>query len=280
MCSKDDLYNEAEKYMYGKEVKCNYEKAIRLYSEAAEKGSSRAMLKLAVIYRDGEIAERDLEKSLKYYTDCAEHGGSEDLFRLAVIYQKGEITEKDESAAQKLYKRAAEMGFDKAQNNLAAIYKRNKEFVKAAYWYEKAKAQGSEAAEKNLKNMLEYDSRAIYEIALECRRRNEIETFEKLLRRAAHLNNTDAMKALADIEQDAETAEKLYIQAANQGSAAAAEILGDKYFKTSLKTAEKYYRAAYVAGSKTAAEKLAACYTDGRRLFKNKAKAEKLLKNL
>ncbi len=272
----EQFFEEAEKYMYGKEVKCNYTKAVELYTAAAEEGNLRAMHKLAVIYRDGEIVIKDDEKALFYFEKCAETGDNASLFRLAVMYRNGEIAEKDTAKAKELYLKAAQQGFDKAQNNLGTMYKEEGNFTESAYWYKQAKNQGNEAAAKNLENMLEYNADAIYALACDA---TETEA-EALFEKAAKLNHSAAIKKLADIKASrGEEAESLYIRAAGLGDTESAEILGDMYFEKSLKIAEKYYKTA-AEKSESAARKLAACYTDDRRIFKKKAKAEKILENL
>ncbi len=273
------LFEEAEKYMYGKEVKCSYEKAMELYLKAAEEGSCDAMYKLALIYRDGEIVSRDFSKSMEYYEKYAATGDNLGLLRLAQIYRKGEICKKDDEKAMELYLKAAQQGFDKAQNNLATMYKGKGDYVNAAYWYEQAVQQGNATAKKNLEDMLEYNANAVYKIA-ENILEKEPEKAQTLLRKAADKNHPEAICRLADLKSDeGGDGEELYIRAAHLGNARAAEILGDKYFEISLKKAEKYYKiAAYESDS--AAEKLARCYTDSRRIFKKTAKAKKLLENL
>lgn len=276
-----DLFTEAEKYMHGNGVKCDYAKATELYAEAARAGDAAAARILAHIYEDGEIARKDLNLATEYYILAAENGGAKEKFALALIYDKGEITEKNIDMALKYYLEAAELGYERAQNNLANIYKKKGDYINALRWYEKAAAGGSSAAKQNLEAVLSYDCGALHTLAVYYSGNGDFEKSEEYFKRACELNHIPSMEAYAGIlakKGELKSAEKIYRRCIANGNAAAALLLGDMYSAVSCGKAEKYYKYAYIHKVPQAAEKYAACLTNPERVFKRIKKSGKILK--
>lgn len=275
-----DLFTEAEKYMHGSGVQCDYLKAIELYGEAAVSGNAEAAKKLAHIYEDGEIARKDLKKALEYYVLAAQLGGAKEKFTLALIYDKGTITEKNAEKALKYYLESAELGYEKAQNNLANFYKNQGDYLKAFFWFEKAAQGGSSAANQNIDSLLSYNGEAIYALAVYYSDKRDFENAEKYYKKSADLNHIPAMEKYAEIlvkRNDIQNAEKIYKRCIALGHYAAAMFLGDMYAESSLKKAEKYYKCAYNHKISGAAEKYADCLKNPGRIFKKTKKAEKIM---
>jgi TPR repeat protein len=67
MCEAEELYKKANSFMYAHEGKCDYKKAVELYSQAAEKDHLKSLQNLARIYKDGQIVVKDMDLSIKYY---------------------------------------------------------------------------------------------------------------------------------------------------------------------------------------------------------------------
>ena len=275
-----DLFTEAEKYMHGDGVQCDYIKAFELYGEAAAAGDAAAAKKLAHIYEDGEIARKDLKKALEYYMLSARLGGAKEKFTLALIYDKGTLAEKNEDEALKYYLESAELGYEKAQNNLANIYKKQGDYIKAFTWFEKAAQGGSSAAKQNLDSMLAYNSEAIYTLAVHYSDSGDDANAEKYYKKSSDLNYIPAMEKYAEIlawQNDMQGAEQIYKRCIALGHYEAAMFLGDMYMKDSPKKAEKYYKSAYNHKIPGAAEKYAECLKSPDRFFKKTKKAEKIM---
>lgn len=93
-------------YLYGRDVKVDYEEAFRLLSAATEKGASRAVLNLARMYAEGLGVARDLSKAIRFYQAVAEVEVRAQL-ELGRIYSRGIWVPPDPEAAQRYYSAVA-----------------------------------------------------------------------------------------------------------------------------------------------------------------------------
>ena len=96
------------------------EKAVKLYTEAAELGNAEAMYMLALIYHDGEIVKRNDNLAFDYLTRSAMNGNTGAQMMLADNYEKGRGVSKDINEAIKYYAMAA------AGGNLVGYYELNR----------------------------------------------------------------------------------------------------------------------------------------------------------
>jgi hypothetical protein len=95
----------------------------------------------------GVAGSASFKKAVRWLTLAGEQGLAEAWYALSRIYAKPEFSQRNVADAQRHLERAASMGFRDAQlecGNLAWRGRREQEDndVKAAYWYQKAAAQG------------------------------------------------------------------------------------------------------------------------------------------
>jgi TPR repeat protein len=123
----------------------NFQDAIKYYQMAIEKGNTKAMHNLALLY---ETEFKDFEKAEQYYKMAIEKGDASAIFNLANLY-RAEF--KDFEKAEQYYKMAIEKGDASAMNNLALLYKTEfKDFEKAEQYYKMAIEKGHTKAMYNL----------------------------------------------------------------------------------------------------------------------------------
>ena len=91
----DALYELADRYAQGVGVEKNEEERMRLWKEAAEKGSAEAQFDYSWHCKN----EGRLEEAFGWMKKAAENGLNEAQFALAEMYENGEGTEKNPSEA-------------------------------------------------------------------------------------------------------------------------------------------------------------------------------------
>ncbi len=117
------LITMAWMYANGAGVDANEEKARELYLLAADHGSAKAQYVIATMYRFAQFgAQKDIEKSLKYYQKSADQGFATAQFALGKMLVEGKLVEKN--------------------------------LVTALQWLSLAQANGSNRAEKFIKELL------------------------------------------------------------------------------------------------------------------------------
>ena len=139
--SKERLATEL---WYNKE----YEKAVKLYKEAAEQGNVRAQYNLGLCYENGNGVEQSYTEAVRWYRKAAEQGDAEAQYNLGVSYDHGNGVEQSYEEAHKWYKEAAEQGYAVAYANLGCLYEEgngvSKDYNKALEFYNEAYANGCE----------------------------------------------------------------------------------------------------------------------------------------
>ena len=127
----------------------------------AEKGYTKAQLRLADMYRKADGVKRDYNKVIYWHSKAGEQGDIESQLRLADMY----ISIKDYGQSIYWYSKAAELESYEAQFALGDLYRLKKDYNKAIYWLSKLAEQGIYESQFSLgklyKNIKDYD-RAIY----------------------------------------------------------------------------------------------------------------------
>jgi TPR repeat protein len=134
---------------------------------AAHGGDRTAQLALGLWFarmnRDGErlrdgIAAVNFKRAIRWLTQAGEQGLAEAWFALSRIYIKPEFSQRSVSEAQACLERAADMGHSAAQLECGIHAWRTRRGgeendVRAAYWLQKAAAQGSGEAQAALRRI-------------------------------------------------------------------------------------------------------------------------------
>lgn len=142
-------------FLHGYGTPRDYEKAIELFSKAAELGSARAMYFIGLLYeagrgvpQDDAMAMKCFEEALDYYYDAAV------TCKIASIYLNGETKEQDYDKAFELFSQAANNGFPTAMYWYGYMwyngYGTDQDYEIAKEWWEKGAALGDEDCQEAL----------------------------------------------------------------------------------------------------------------------------------
>ena len=119
----DAMVRLAELYKGGDVVELDKEEAVKWYRKAAESGNADAQLRLALCYHDGEGIEEDVEEAAKWMLKSAEQGTSrESQWLMGRFYEDGTGVEQNLAEAVKWFERSAKKGFNPAKYSLAMCY--------------------------------------------------------------------------------------------------------------------------------------------------------------
>lgn len=142
-------------------IKQSDAQALKNYKIAARKGSKKAQLKLAEIYKKGLLgAEKNAKESFKWYLILAESGDTNVAFNVAYSYAEGIGVENNYEEAVKWYNVAVNNGSAAAMNNLAICYEngngveKNLEIAFSLYY--KSANSGDMVAANNLSDCYQY----------------------------------------------------------------------------------------------------------------------------
>ncbi|VDM27094.1 unnamed protein product [Toxocara canis] len=97
-------------YMYGKGVKQDYSKALKLFTLAAEQGWVDGQLNLGHMHYKGLGVKRDFKLAIKYFQLASQSGHILAFFNLAQIHATGTGVPRNCHTAVELYKNVAERG--------------------------------------------------------------------------------------------------------------------------------------------------------------------------
>jgi len=99
----------------------DYAKAERLWRDAAERGSTDAMINIANLFVQGQGVERDLARAADWYRRAADAGDPVAQVHLGEAYERGAGLPKDNEAAARWFLRAAEQGDAQGAFNLGVM---------------------------------------------------------------------------------------------------------------------------------------------------------------
>ncbi len=142
-----------EKYDQGDGPPQDYQKAFKLYEKSDSQGYIYAKYHLGMMYLSGKGTKQDFSKGFKYLQLAADQGIMEAQFDLGVMYLNGEGITRDMALGSTYIELSARQGFDEAQYALGMIYS-SYGSPEAHSWFEKAAAQGNQAAKLELQKLM------------------------------------------------------------------------------------------------------------------------------
>ncbi len=113
----------------------NHEKAIRLYTVAAEMGHRASACNLGYCYQIGEGCKKDMKKAVYYYKIAAKDGSATAKYNLGICYKQGGGVNVDFKEATRLLTEAREGGYgEKAEQLLRQIRQRKIEKIAQSFY--------------------------------------------------------------------------------------------------------------------------------------------------
>lgn len=149
----DAQYALGSMYGQGKGVERDRARSFELIKKSADQGNLDAMERYVAGYAfmpgaDDTEVDAVFEQALKLYTQESEKGNTKAMVKMGGMFEMGFGVEESQDEAIAWYKKAAELGDVSAQLKLGQLFMAgvggDKQDAKA--WFEKAAAQGSEAA--------------------------------------------------------------------------------------------------------------------------------------
>jgi localization factor PodJL len=124
----------------------NLPDAVRLLTEAAQKGQAVAQYRLATLYERGQGVAPNPALAARWYQMAAARGNRKAMHNLAVSYANGAAGKKDMTEAARWFAQAAALGLADSQFNLAVLYETGagvpQSWAQAYKWYAIAASGG------------------------------------------------------------------------------------------------------------------------------------------
>ena len=227
-------------------------------------------------------------EGLRHIQHAADAGSPEGLHRLGLVYAEGTAgTPRDEAKAVALFEKAAAAGHVRAQINLGILYMRGqgipRDLVQARAWLEKAAATGDPQALYSLgRAMSEGEGQAAPDPV------RAADLFKRASEQGHALASLRYGLALSEgigVKRDPAAAQKILMQARDNGLPEAALALGDiaartpatrdkAYNEQVVQAALSWYQIAANAGVPSAQFKLANAYFSGVGVPRDPAQAQ------
>ncbi|TPW18629.1 MAG: ybeQ [Halothiobacillaceae bacterium] len=100
----------------------HYYRALSIWTELANKGSSEALNSIGMMYQNGRGVSRDVTEAAQLYQAAANTGLAAAQNNLGVLYESGEGVDHNPAKAAELYRKSADQGYVWAQYNLARLF--------------------------------------------------------------------------------------------------------------------------------------------------------------
>jgi hypothetical protein len=131
-----------------------FQDAIKLLTQAAEKGQAVAQYRLGTMYEHAQGVAADAVKAAHWYELAASQGNRKAMHNLAVFFAGGAAGKKNMPEAARWFAKAAALGLSDSQFNLAVLYERGdgvpQSLVDAYKWYSIAAAAGDSESRTRL----------------------------------------------------------------------------------------------------------------------------------
>lgn len=138
-------------YLNGWGVEKNIAAAIDNYKMAAADGDAVAMNQIGYIYMGNEGNEADPEQSFYWFNESAKKDSNVGWFNLGCCYKNGFGVKKDSEEAAECFKKAANLGYVDAMVELGDYYQGVLvDLKKAKSWYQAAAEEGHPVAQNKL----------------------------------------------------------------------------------------------------------------------------------
>lgn len=138
-------------YLNGWGVEKNIELALENYKCAAALGDEDAMNQIGVIFLEGGGFEADPKQAYYWFNEAAIKGSIVAMYNLGYCYQNGVGVDEDAEIAAEWYKKSAEGGYIDAMYELGEYYQTTLlDINKSKKWYLEAAEQGHSEAQNKL----------------------------------------------------------------------------------------------------------------------------------
>lgn len=106
------------RYLFGRGVPQDNQKAFAYFKQAADKGDVFAQNEIAYLYAAGKGTHQSYKQSFHWYQKAAKAGLSSAQYNLGFMYLHGLGTKKDKDLAMTWFKKSADLNFGPAKTQL------------------------------------------------------------------------------------------------------------------------------------------------------------------
>jgi localization factor PodJL len=132
----------------------NLPDAVKLLTQAADKGQAFAQYRLGTLYERGQGVAADPAKAMHWYELAANQGNRKAMHNLAVAYASSPTARRNMTEAARWFAKAAALGLGDSQFNLAVLYERgegvSQSLADAYKWYGIAALSGDAEAKSRM----------------------------------------------------------------------------------------------------------------------------------
>lgn len=147
----EELAQLGDSYFEGNGVQKNYEKAVELYTEAANQGNVHGIVNLGTCYLAGDGVAKNEYEAFHLFRYAAEQEDMTGQSNLGFCYANGIGTTQDLTSASIWWSAAAKKGDSSAQYSLGVLNRDSySDYKEAGEWFKKAADQGHEKAREAL----------------------------------------------------------------------------------------------------------------------------------
>lgn len=272
----------AQKKASKKQTKTEQKDSLTVLKDLAAAGNASAMNTLGNWYYSGKNVKKDYEAALKYWALAAKQDYAEAIGNMAICYQYGHGTKKDSVMAVKLYEKAIEKGNTAIlQQHIDLADKKNDLFsctlLHEMYKEGKGVLYDQKKSQHYLKKAAEGgDTNCQKDYAMLLLNQKNTEEAAKWFKKLADKGNTTGIYYLGyqlykgmGIKQDKASGVDYLKKAASRGVTAAFRLLGEAYYngegvEQDYKTAVNYLKKAATGKFADSQLLLARCYMDGK----------------
>ena len=141
------------------ETQKEFSNARQLYEKAGSLGSAPAMLRLGLLYSEGNGMPTDYTQARQWFDKAAQQKLPSAMLNLGILYESGQGGAQDYDKAHDLYAKAAAAGDRHAMKNLGELYEAGKgvgrDYDEARRWYQKSADLGDWTAMMSLGKLYE-----------------------------------------------------------------------------------------------------------------------------
>ena len=213
-------------------VEQSYQQALAWFNKAREQGDSRALAHIGFLYERGLGVDRDELRALSLYKQALDSGSTLAAIRLGHLYVSGVIVPRDYARALQYFSAAAEKSDQAGLAWMGFMHEKGhavkQDYSKAAGFYEQAIGAGSAWAMGRLGNM--------YLNGMSVER--DMRKAQALITASAERGNGFGLAKLGElyengqgVDKDEDRAFELYQKSADSGSVAGLFKLGHAYHK-------------------------------------------------
>jgi TPR repeat protein len=208
-------------YLHGNGVAKDTDVAVQWLERSAGQGYAPAQSDLGGLLLEGRNVARDTTRALNLLLKAAAQQDSGAFYNLGVMYRDGLGVAEDREKCRRYFLAAAEKGYALAQYGIGQLSFEDKDFMRSAYWYQKAGNQGDLEALYNLGYMyheglgVEKDYRRANELFLTIARQGRFDEERRATKALDMLGNS--YRKGEGVPRDYVEAYKWYLLAASQG---------------------------------------------------------------